>query len=179
VEPLPAMRAALVRAVPDAEIVDTVAEDLPFEDRSIDAAVAAQAFHWFDGPRAVSELGRVLRPEARLALVWNVRDESVPWILRITELIEPYRGETPSHRSREWAAAFVTTDIFDPLALHAFPYVHPTTPEGTVARVLSISFIAALPDAERRHVADEVRRIVPDNDVAFAYRTEIWTTRRR
>ncbi len=179
VEPLPAMRAALIRAVPDAEVVDAVAEELPLEDRSIDAAVAAQAFHWFDGPRALRELGRVLRPEAPLALVWNVRDESVPWILRITELIEPYRGDTPSHRSGWWATAFETSDSFDRLALHAFPYVHRTTREGTVARVLSISFIAALPDAERRHVAEEVGRIVPDDDVAFAYRTEIWTTRRR
>jgi SAM-dependent methyltransferase len=179
VEPLPAMRAALVRRVPDAEVIDAVAEDLPLEDRSIDAAVAAHAFHWFDGPRALTQLGRVLRPGARLALVWNVRDESVPWILLITELIEPYRGDTPSHRSRRWMDAFGTTDGFDPLALRAFPYVHRTTREGTVARVLSISFISALPDAERRDVADEVRRIVPDDDVAFAYRTEIWTTRRR
>jgi SAM-dependent methyltransferase len=35
VEPLPAMRAALVRRVPDAEVIDAVAEDLPLEDRSI------------------------------------------------------------------------------------------------------------------------------------------------
>jgi SAM-dependent methyltransferase len=179
VEPLAAMRAALARGVPEVEVVDAVAEELPLEDRSIDAAVAAQAFHWFDGPRALREVGRVLRPGARVALVWNVRDESVPWIARITELIEPYRGDTPSHRSRRWRNAFDTTDGFEPLSLRSFPYVHRTTREGTVARVLSISFIAALPEAERGHVAEDVARIVPDDDVAFAYRTEIWTTRRR
>ena len=179
VEPVAAMRAALARNVTDAEIVEAVAEDLPLDDGSIDAAVAAQAFHWFDGPRTLRELARVLRPGAGLALVWNVRDESVPWIRGITELIEPYRRDTPSHRSRRWAAAFDTTDDFEPLTLTAFPYLHRTTAEAAVARVLSISFIATLPDAERRHVADEVRRIVPDGEVAFSYRTEIWTSRRR
>jgi SAM-dependent methyltransferase len=178
IEPVAAMRDALARRVPDAEIVDAVAEALPVDDGSIDAAVAAQAFHWFDGPRAVSELGRVLRPGGRVGLVWNVRDESIPWILGLTELIEPYRGDTPSHRSRRWKAAFEMTDVFAPLAVTVYPYVHETTREGTVSRVLSISFIAALPEDEKRLIADEVRRLAPGDEVAFAYRTEIWTTRR-
>jgi SAM-dependent methyltransferase len=99
IEPVAAMREALARNAPAAEVLDAVAEELPVEDESIDAAVAAQAFHWFDGPRALDELGRVLRGGGRLGLVWNVRDESVPWIGELTDLIEPYRGDTPSHRA--------------------------------------------------------------------------------
>jgi hypothetical protein len=61
----------------------------------------------------------------------------------------------------------------------SFPYVHATTREGTVARILSISFIAALPDEEKHRVANEVRRIVPGDEVAFAYRTDVWVTERQ
>jgi SAM-dependent methyltransferase len=179
IEPVAAMREALARNVPAAEVLDAVAEELPVQDDSIDAAVAAQAFHWFDGPRALDELGRVLRGGGRLGLVWNVRDESVPWIGELTDLIEPYRGDTPSHRSLRWKDAFASTDVFAPPEVTSFPYVHATTREGTVARILSISFIAALPDEEKRRVADEVRRIVPGDEVAFAYRTDVWVTDRQ
>ena len=178
VEPVTAMRDTLSRIVPGAEIIDAVAEDLPFADGSLDAAVAAQAFHWFDGPRALAELGRVLPRGGRLALVWNVRDESVPWIRGLTDLIEPYRGQTPSHRSLRWKDAFDDTDPFTVPSRTSFPYVHRTTREGTVARVLSISFIAALPEEERRTVAEGVRALAPGDGVDFAYRTDVWTTRR-
>jgi SAM-dependent methyltransferase len=179
IEPVEAMRSALARNVPGIQIVDAVAEDLPIDDGSADAAVAAQAFHWFDGERALSELSRVLRTDGRLALVWNVRDETVPWIMELTELIEPYRGDTPSHRSMRWHRAFQATPAFAEPVLRSFPYVHATTREGTVARILSISFIAALPREEKVHVAEAVRRIVPGDDVSFAYRTDVWLTRRR
>jgi SAM-dependent methyltransferase len=178
IEPVDVMRTALARTAPNAEIVDAIAEDLPLSGDSVDAAVAAQAFHWFDGERALGELARVMRPGSGLALVWNVRDETVPWIMRLTELIEPYRGHTPSHRSMRWKETFGSVASFEPLRLRSFPYLHATTREGTVARILSISFIAALPDDEKARVADEVRRIVPGEDVSFAYRTDVWLARR-
>jgi SAM-dependent methyltransferase len=178
VEPLAAMREALSHNLPDVEILDAVAEDLPLAEGAADAAVAAQAFHWFDGERTLTELARVLQPGAPIALVWNVRDESVPWIRELTQLIEPYRGDAPSHRSLRWKAAFDASDTFPAPELTSFPYVHDTTREGTVARVSSISFIATLAPNERERVAAAVRRLVPAEQVAFAYRTDVWISRR-
>jgi SAM-dependent methyltransferase len=178
VEPLAAMRESLSHNLPDVEVLDAVAEDLPLADGAVDAAVAAQAFHWFDGERALSELARVLQPGAPIALVWNVRDESVPWIRELTELIEPYRGDAPSYRSLAWKGAFDANEAFSAPTLTSFPYVHDTTREGTVARVSSISFIATLAPDERERVAAAVRRLVPAEQVAFAYRTDVWISRR-
>ncbi len=47
------------------------AEDLPFEDGSFDAATSAQAFHWFDQPRALAEMARVVRPGGTVAVWWK------------------------------------------------------------------------------------------------------------
>jgi len=47
-------------------------------DHSLDCVVCAQAFHWFDGPRALREFHCILREGGRLALLWNKRDESDP-----------------------------------------------------------------------------------------------------
>ncbi len=180
IEPVGGMREALTEAMPGIDVRDAVAEDLPLEPGDADAAVAAQAFHWFDGGRALDELARVLPSTAPLALVWNVRDESEPWVRALTDLIEPYRGDTPSHRSMRWLDAFDGTNRWDHPRRVAFPYRHVTTREGVVDRVLSISFIAALPQEERDRVADGVRALLPLSDeVVFPYRTDVWLSRRR
>jgi SAM-dependent methyltransferase len=184
VEPVAAMRRTLRGAAPAAAALDAVAEDLPLSDDSVDAAVAAQAFHWFDGTRAVAELARVLPAGGPLALVWNVRDEDEPWVRGLTELIEPYRGDTPSHRSMRWREAFDRSAEFGTLERASFAYEHRTTADAVVDRIVSISFVAALPEAERERIAEGVRRLVPGDgpggrEVVFPYRTDVWTTRRR
>jgi SAM-dependent methyltransferase len=179
VEPVSAMREALRRAAPGVAAVGATAEALPFAPGAADAAAAAQAFHWFDGRRALAELARVLPAGAPLALVWNVRDEREPWVRAITDLIEPYRGTTPSHRSMRWQASFDDTPLWSTPERTSFPYVHETSREATVDRVMSISFIAALPDGPRDLVADQVRGILPPGDeVAFPYRTDVWLSSR-
>jgi len=180
VEPVAAMRRTMAALVPEVEVLDAVAEDLPLAPGDADAAVAAQAFHWFDGPRALAELARVLPAGGALALIWNVRDESTPWVRAITDLIEPSRGDTPSHRSMRWLQAFDGSTAWPPPERTSFPYVHHTTPGAAVDRVTSISFIAALEAPERARVAAEVRALLPPGDeVAFPYRTDLWLSRRR
>jgi SAM-dependent methyltransferase len=45
------------------------AEAIPLADASIDAIVAGQCWHWFDGPRAAAECARVVRPGGAIAIV--------------------------------------------------------------------------------------------------------------
>lgn len=180
VEPVAAMRRTMRELVPGAEVLGATAEALPLRPGDADAAAAAQAFHWFDGPRALAEIARVLPPDGVLALIWNVRDQSTPWVRAITDLIEPYRGDTPSHRSLRWLAAFDDAPGWTEPACTSFPYVHRTTPQAAVDRVTSISFIAALPSAERDRVGDAVRALLPPGEgIDFPYRTDLWVTRHR
>jgi SAM-dependent methyltransferase len=79
VEPDDRMRALLPR-MPGVEVLAGWAEALPAADASVDAVVAASAWHWVDEERAVPEVARVLRPNGRLALVWNGPDRSVDWM---------------------------------------------------------------------------------------------------
>ena len=62
VEPLDRMRAALEQTVPGVRALAGTAEQIPLPDASADAVFVAQAFHWFDGPRALEEIARVLVP---------------------------------------------------------------------------------------------------------------------
>jgi ubiquinone/menaquinone biosynthesis C-methylase UbiE len=59
------------RHVANATFLHGRAEELPFEAGTFDAAVSAQAFHWFDRSRALAELVRVVRPGGAIAIWWK------------------------------------------------------------------------------------------------------------
>jgi len=48
---------------------ESPAEELPFEDGSVDLVTAMSAFHWFDHSRFLQEAHRVLKPHGCLALL--------------------------------------------------------------------------------------------------------------
>lgn len=96
VEPDAAMRRRLARRVRRsgraAEIVDAVAERLPFADASVDTVVATLVLCTVDDPRrALGEIARVLRPDGRLLFVEHVRAESSRLARWQDRLCEPWR----------------------------------------------------------------------------------------
>jgi ubiquinone/menaquinone biosynthesis C-methylase UbiE len=86
-EPDPKMLAILDKNLPDVRLSRAPAEEIPAGDASYDVVVSAQAFHWFDPDRALPEIARVLKPHGRLSLVWNQRDERIPWVKRLGRII--------------------------------------------------------------------------------------------
>ena len=92
VEPNDAMRAAAERALGGAAGFRSVAgkaEATGLDDASVDLVVAAQAFHWFEAEKARAELRRILRPEGRVALLWNVRrGGGYPFLSGYEELLQ-------------------------------------------------------------------------------------------
>ena len=158
-EPVEAMRRRFAAAVPGVPVVAAVAEAIPARDATFDAVVCAQAFHWFDGERALPEIHRVLKPRGRLGLLWNVRDPSVDWVARLGEIIEPYQAGVPQEISGEWRRAFSTTDWFGTLHQLRFTHSQPLDAEGLVERYASASYIAVLPEDERGEVLGRIRHL--------------------
>jgi ubiquinone/menaquinone biosynthesis C-methylase UbiE len=86
-DPDQAMLDRLKRNLPEVSTLPASAEELPVGDHGFDAVVAAQAFHWFDLDRALPEVARALKRGGRLGLIWNYRDESIPWVRRLGKVI--------------------------------------------------------------------------------------------
>lgn len=186
VEPAAAMLAKVAGA-PRVRAVRAVAEALPFRRGTFRAAAAASAFHWFDGPRALSELHRVLAPGGRLALLWNLRDDETGWVARLSAIVNRHEGGAPRYRKGEWRRAFdVAPGLFEPVEEAHFRHVHPLSPDGIVDRVASISFVAAMPEARRAEVLDEVRALLASHpetagrrELGLAYVTDLHVYARR
>lgn len=185
VEPVAAMGAQLTKLLPDVRLVNGTAESIPLPTASADAVVCAQAFHWFSTEAALAEIHRVLKPEGRLGLVWNVRDESVDWVAAITAIITPYEGDTPRFHTGRWCEAF-TGEYFSEPEMTCFPYSHVGSPQEVIMdRFLSVSFIAALPDAAKAVVTAQLQALIDTHPalkgrdtVAFPYQTQAYVCHR-
>jgi ubiquinone/menaquinone biosynthesis C-methylase UbiE len=175
VEPLVRMRALIE---PPIRAVDGTAERIPLPNGSADAVTVAQAFHWFDGERALAEIHRVLRPSGHLALVWNVRLMDDPAQAAIEELIAPYTGEIPRHRSGEWRAPIEATELFGPLEERSFPNQQRLDADGLADRVASTSAIAALDSPERGALLERIRALAADGPLTLRYRCDVQVARR-
>lgn len=181
VEPVDAMRAVLERELPDVDARSGTAEALPLPADAVDAAVVAQAFHWFDGPRALAELHRVLRRRGRLALVWNALEAGgAPWLAAVQELVDAAAGDTPRYGSGRWQDAFGRTPLFEPLRHATLPNPVETSVDTLVDRIVSISYVAALPSAERDAFEAALRDVLPaEEPLRYAYRTDVYVTSAR
>lgn len=73
VEPNPDMCSVLRKNAAFAQIVNAPAENTGIESGSADLITVAQAFHWFDEEKFKKECKRILKPNGRLAIVFNER----------------------------------------------------------------------------------------------------------
>ncbi|HYX44875.1 MAG TPA: methyltransferase domain-containing protein [Acidimicrobiales bacterium] len=182
VEPLAGMRAELARVTPSVDVLDGTAQAMPLPTGSADAVVAAQAFHWFADEDALAEIHRVLRNGGGLGLVWNVRDVSVPWVARLTEILEPCAADdVPRHRRDDWRRVLETTDRFTSLEERHFAHAQVVDADSIRDRVGSISFVAVLAEPEREAVLDEVAALVAAQPppVTITYDTRVYWCRAR
>ena len=185
VEPVEAMRAQLLRYIPTVTALAASAQSLPLADASVDVVLCAQAFHWFASAAALREIGRVLKPGGRLGLVWNVRDESVDWVAAITRIVTPYEGDTPRFHTGEWRRLF-PSKLFSQLDETVLSYHHRGSAQQVIVeRVLSVSFIAALPEADRKHVARSLDALIASHAelrdtalIEFPYQTHAYCSTR-
>ncbi|MGI8759065.1 MAG: class I SAM-dependent methyltransferase, partial [Acidimicrobiales bacterium] len=150
VEPVAAMRAALAEMVPAAEVVAGTAEAMPLAGASVDAVVVAQAFHWFRAEAALAEVARVLRPGGGLGLVWNIRDDSVPWVATLNDLMRWHEHTVPPHPDQmDWPAIVASHGGFTSLQRRCFANDHELDAATLVDRVVSTSYIADWPAGDQ------------------------------
>lgn len=185
--------ADVVAVDPDADMLTTLrhnvggvptfagtAEALPLPDGALDAVVMGQAWHWVDPEEASREIGRVLRRGGVLGLVWNIRDESVDWVRRLTSAMGGSNAEVLLATTGPRVAA-----PFGELEHHEWRWERTITLAQLRDLVLSRSDIITADPEKRARIdaaVDEVVASVPElaagGSVALPYVTHAFRARR-
>jgi SAM-dependent methyltransferase len=178
IEPLPEMLEHLSENAPGAFGILGSAEVIPLPDTFADVVTCAQAFHWFDHAVALPEIARVLRPGGHLALVWNTRDESDPWVARMSAIIG-----SESIGENDVDDPIQESGLFGRVETAAFAFEQVVDRETLLDLVLSRSYCAKLPPAEREPVLVEVGRLYDEtagpDGVRLPYVTECYRATRK
>ena len=178
IEPVEAMRSILRQSCPEAHVLEGTAEFMPIADGSADVVVVAQAFHWFSTTAALHEIHRVLAPNGKLALVWNLRDETVDWVAQLMDTIRPYEGDTPRYTSGRWRSIFKDQRLFQMETHQTWQHSEQKTIDDVLAHVSSISYISSIEPSRQSlilaTIQQQLKSAHPSGSLAFPYRSDLW-----
>jgi SAM-dependent methyltransferase len=157
------------------------AEQTELETGSIDLVVCFQAFHWFEPQMSLVEFHRILKPQARLALVWNDRERADPFTQAYSQLMKAASGNHPANRHVESVRpqeVLETSPYFEQLYHEEFPYAQALSFEALLGRVRSSSYIS-LEANDLKIVQDQLQELFqtwanPHSEVALKYRTHVY-----
>jgi SAM-dependent methyltransferase len=179
-EPDASMRALLPAA---AEALTGTAEEIPLPEGSVAAVFCGESFHWFDWPRAIPEIARVLQPGGGLVLMWNRPPggllDSAEWPPGVSELLDRVGDPSPPERrypSFAWRDALAGTPFAD---LHAEVVPNPgrVDREGLLARISSWSPIASMPDGPREALLSELGALLTESTYRASLETHVYWAR--
>jgi SAM-dependent methyltransferase len=180
VEPLGPLRRVLADKVGPDRVCQGVAEQIPLDDGAMAAVMIADAFHWFDRPRALQEIRRVLAPGGGLALFNTVPDWSgASWAHELGTVVASARPEHPHFDGQPWQESVREAGGFgQPWELRVTTHV-PADPERVLAHMASMSWIAGLPESQRTQVLGQMRAAVADGETPdrFPMHFEVGLTR--
>jgi len=156
-DPDEGMLDVLSARVPGASTKVGVAEEIPVNDRSVDAVVCGGSFHWFDHERAMPEIARVLKPGGHIAITWNQRDERIPWVRRLGAVL----GEA-GHDFDSSYDVLASSGFFGFVEETSFKHWQDINRESIVDLALSRSDIASMEEGERTAKLAEVLAFYDD-----------------
>ena len=181
VEPGAAMRRAAT-AHRHVRWIAALAESTALASRSVDLVVAAQAFHWFRPEEALHEFARVLRPNGRLAIMWNRPDISDAVSVGYGQAIVEVGGDVGTARMSFDPDVVDHSGVFSAVIRTTFPNAQTLDLEGLIGRANSASYVprsdaagarlrSLLTDLHARHAAR-------DGLVTKRYETEVFVAHR-
>ncbi|SFK89007.1 class I SAM-dependent methyltransferase [Geodermatophilus ruber] len=154
------------------------AEAVPLPDASVDAVVAGQAAHWFAPEPAAGEMRRVLRPGGVVGLVWNTRDEQVPWVGALDAVLA---AAARGHEADQQVVEDFARALDARVERFRSAVVQRVAPEQVVAGIATRSYVATMDDARRAEFLGGVREVLathPDTRgrdlVELRYRTDAY-----
>lgn len=134
---------------PGLRTVTAAPDALPFASCSFDQVLIGQGFHLLPPGLALAEFARVLAPGGRLALLYTVRDDTVPWVRRLAAILRSYDPEVMSGDAESASVEVIADSPHFPHPEHrSFRLWVPISREQMLEMVTSRPSLAELAEAE-------------------------------
>ena len=173
-----AMRLRTGLGTPGIALAGARAEALPFGDCRFDAVLVHQVFPEVAPAMALPEFARVLKPEGCLLISHLGRDDSVPWVHRLAQLMQ---SVDPSAMTAPTAA-----EVMEPAmqskyfhgSSRTFRHWEPVTRDALVAMAVGTAGTRRLDEASRLRLVDSVTgiydQVAGNNQLRLPYQLGCW-----
>ncbi|GAA3574932.1 class I SAM-dependent methyltransferase [Microlunatus spumicola] len=155
-------------------------ESMPYLSCHFDVVTASQTLHRFAPGLALTEIARVLRPGGHLAVIYQTRDDTVPWVKRLMAILQRVDASAMQGAYGDTSIAEVgESPYFTDLERRDFRTWVPTTRDALVTMAQRRPAVAALGAAEREAVLAEVGGLYDSSARApepllLPFRTTCW-----
>lgn len=160
------------------------AESTGLADQCCDVVLCAQAFHWFNAGKALTEFHRILKAGAVVALMWNERDEQDEFTSSYGKLLRARADATSIEVQRgEAGIALLQSSLFESGDVAYFSNEQPLNEETLMARAFSTSYAPPLATENGALLADELKNLLRrqgHNGIAtMRYKCSVYTAHKR
>ncbi|MBO9150796.1 class I SAM-dependent methyltransferase [Chitinophaga sp. GCM10012297] len=165
---------------PGFHAVNGSAENTTLGSESVDAVIAAQAFHWFNPQQSKNEFLRILRPGGIVALIWNERRVHSDFEKDYEALINRHGKDYIKVRHRnidmEHIAAFFSPHAVE---LNTFTNAQVFGLEGLKGRLSSSSYMPLSTEAGYAEMMEDLEKLFArfseNGRITISYETKVYS----
>ena len=142
VEPNVEMRNAGIRDnISSVEWQDGTAEQTNLPEASVDLVTSFQAFHWFTPEPTLAEFRRILKPQGKLAVIYNNRDKSDKFTAEYSQIVREASKNSPAEAKAKSVEPLKETTYFKNFQEFTFIYQQELDFTGLIGRAMSVSYL--------------------------------------
>ena len=173
IEPNPEMRnAGIKEATPLVEWKDGTAENTNLSEASVDLVTCFQSFHWFTPEPTLMEFQRILKPEGKLAVVFNNRDKKDEFTAEYSRIVREASKSHPAEAKIKSTEPLTKTTVFKNFQEYNFIYQQELDFTGLIGRAMSVSYLPKSGENYDKLIADFEKLYQRfKNDSGFVYMT--------
>ncbi|MDR0837645.1 MAG: class I SAM-dependent methyltransferase [Propionibacteriaceae bacterium] len=134
-------------------------EALPIASCTLGAVIAHQSLHRAAPGLALPEIARVLKPDGWFCVSHFERDDSIPWVRKLIDLMRSFDPQAMSNADARTIEAWTSSKYYPSGETKSFRVWVPISQAQMLEMVAGQSAVAALPDAQREKALDDARHI--------------------